>query len=322
MTAGAARTAEGADVAPADPGRAIGIEAAREAVDGALAAFLETELAGAPPAIGDPIRHAVLAPGKRIRPLLVLAAHHAGAGRAAGAAWEADPRVALLACSVELVHTYSLIHDDLPCMDDDRLRRGRPTVHVAYGVEAAILAGAALMPLAVRAIDEAGRRLALGAAVVSRLIGTLAAAAGGGGMVGGQLLDLRAEGRALSREELERIHHGKTARLLEASCVIGARAAGASEAVVARLARFGRTLGLAFQVVDDILDVTGSMREMGKRRGRDAALGKATMPSVIGLEEARRLGREQGETALAELNGLAGAAPLREMARLVVERRR
>lgn len=310
-----------------------GLSAARAAVDRALAGILDVELRGAPARVADPIRHAVLAPGKRIRPLLLVAAHRAcaeervpaedeGSDAPDGGAWPGDPALALLGCSVELVHAYSLVHDDLPCMDDDVVRRGRPTVHIGFGVAPAILAGASLMPLAVTAIVEAGARLGLEPEVVSRLVRTLAQAAGGAGMVGGQLLDLQAEGRAVSREELERIHLGKTARLIEAACAMGARSGGATPELRDRLSRFGRTLGLAFQVVDDILDVTGSVGEMGKRGGRDAELGKATMASVLGVAEAGRLGRRLADDALALVAGLPRTGPLREIVHLVVERRR
>ncbi len=326
------RTAETEAAAPARV-----LEADRSSIEVALREFLDRELASAHAAVAEPIRHAVLAPGKRIRPLLLLAAFRArpDAGAKAeargmppepdravarGAAAEPDEAVATLACSVELVHTYSLIHDDLPCMDDDALRRGRPAVHVRFGVDAAVLAGAALMPLAVRAIVAGGRGLGLVEPEVGRLVRELTVAAGGGGMVGGQLLDLRAEGRPVSRAELEEIHLGKTARLIAASCVMGGIAAGGGAAAERRLERFGRTLGLAFQVVDDILDVTGSPLEMGKQGGRDAVLGKATMPSVMGVAEARALGRRLADAALAELSGLSRAEMLREITRVVVDR--
>lgn len=295
---------------------------AREAIDAELAAFLEEELRDAPPPVSAALRHAVLAPGKRIRPLLLVASYRAAGGDSrSGASPRPAPAIALLGCSVELVHAYSLIHDDLPCMDDDFLRRGRPTLHVEFGAETAILAGAALMPLAIRAIAVAGARLRLGQDRIARLIGAMTVAAGGSGMVGGQLRDLGAEGRRVTREELEEIHLGKTARLIAAACVMGAVAAGAPQATERRLERFGRNLGLAFQVVDDILDVTGSPREMGKTGGRDAALGKATVPSIIGVRQARHLGRDLADRALRELTELAEADQLRAMARLVVERK-
>ncbi len=311
-----------AESEPAAPARVL--ETDRSSIETALGRFLDRELEAAPTVVAEPIRHAVLAPGKRIRPLLLLAAYRARAQAetdARGARREPDEGVATIACSVELVHTYSLIHDDLPCMDDDALRRGRPAVHVRFGVEAAVLAGAALMPLAVRAIVVGGRSLGMADGEVGRLVHELTVAAGGGGMVGGQLLDLRAEGRPVSRAELEEIHLGKTARLIAASCVMGGIAAGGGGEVERRLERFGRTLGLAFQVVDDILDVTGSPLEMGKQGGRDAVLGKATMPSVMGVAQARELGRRLADSALAELSGLSRAEQLREITRVVVDRK-
>jgi geranylgeranyl pyrophosphate synthase len=295
------------------------LESVRAEVDLELIGFLDEELDRVPPHVAAPLRHAVLAPGKRIRPLLVVASYGAARGQRRRTAGD-GPAVALLACSVELVHTYSLIHDDLPCMDDDLLRRGRPTLHVEFDVQTAILAGAALMPLAVRAITKAGARLDLEAHRVARLVQVMTVAAGGAGMVGGQLRDLDAEGRGVTREELEGIHLGKTARLIAAACVMGAVAAGAPPPTERRLEGFGRHLGLAFQVVDDILDVTGSATEMGKAGGRDAALGKATVPSIIGLAEAHRLRQGLAERALSELSELEEADQLRAITRLVVER--
>lgn len=292
---------------------------AREGIDQALAAWLDERLICAPGAIAEPIRHAVLAPGKRIRPLLVVASWEAAGGRP-----DAPPGSALyrLACGPELVHAYSLIHDDLPCMDDDDLRRGRPTAHVKFGVPAAIYAGAALMPLAVRAVVDATAELGLSQELASRIIITLTAASGGSGMVGGQLLDLRAEGVEVGAEELERIHAGKTAQLIAASCTIGALAAAPPESTVERLARYGEALGLAFQTVDDILDRTGSTHRMGKTGGRDEELGKATTPSVFGLEGARSRAQRLGAEALEQIEPLAQTNGLESLARLVLERDR
>ena len=287
----------------------------RGRVDETLRSLLERELSGVPEGAASAVRHAVLSPGKRIRPLLLLAAHRAAGGRPSAPVLE-------LACSVELVHAYSLAHDDLPCMDDDVLRRGRATLHVRFGPPAAILAGAALMPMAARAVWRGGGGAGLEEGRVRRLLGLLTEASGGAGMVGGQLRDLRAEDRAVGREELERIHRGKTAALLEASARMGAVAAGAGEPLVERLGRFGARLGLAFQTVDDILDVTGDARELGKSGGRDRALGKATYPSVVGLDEAERLSRELAEAARRELEGLERTGALERLTSFVVERRR
>jgi geranylgeranyl pyrophosphate synthase len=296
-----------------DQNGAVLLDVARAAVDRALVDLVNALAAECPATAEQPIRHAVLAPGKRIRPLLLMAGYRAAGGEDAG--------IARLACSVELVHAYSLIHDDLPCMDDDVLRRGRPTLHVVYGVEAAVLAGAALMPMAVRAIYSAGDQLGLSDSCLRDLVLELTRAAGGGGMVGGQWLDLKAEGRAVAWPELEDIHRGKTARLITAAVVMGGLAAGADDAMQRRLRRFGLELGLAFQVIDDILDVTGSSSELGKTRGRDVALGKATTPAVLGLDGAVRLGGELADHARGELDGLDRADALLAIADLVIERR-
>ena len=285
----------------------------RDRIEAALIAMLDELLGDVPAAVGDPIRYAVLGPGKRIRPLLLMAACRATGGEAEAAA--------PVACSVEFVHAYSLVHDDLPCMDDDVLRRGRPTLHVRYGTPAAVLAGAALMPLAMRAIRLGAVRLGLGDEAVRELVRRLTVAAGGQGMVGGQLLDLRAEGRDVSPEELETIHLGKTARLISAAAAMGGIAAGAPAEQVERLERFGRRLGLAFQAKDDILDLRGTTDELGKVSGRDAALHKATYPAVHGLAEAERLSRELLSAAEEELDGLPDVGDLRAIADWILARK-
>jgi len=282
-------------------------------VDAALPDLLDALLADVPDLAADPIRYAVLAPGKRFRPLLLMAAFKGTGGRPEDAA---D-----IACSVELVHAYSLVHDDLPCMDDDVLRRGRPTLHVQFGVPAAVLAGAAMMPLAVRAVELASRAMDLSDDRVAGLVARLTAAAGGQGMVGGQLLDLRAEGRDVTPDELERIHEGKTAMLIAAAAAMGGVAAGAPAEDVDRLERFGMRLGLAFQAIDDILDLQGTTDELGKESGRDALLRKATYPGVHGLRDAERLSRELVRAAEAELEGLPDAQDLRGIADWILARR-
>ncbi len=291
------------------------VETLRRRVNEALVRVLEREGDRGYDGALAAVRHAVLGPGKRVRPLLLLGAHRAAGGSPSQAAAE-------LACSVELVHAYSLVHDDLPCMDDDVLRRGEPTLHVRFGVDVATLAGAALMPLAAGVVWRAGAGLGLDEEDRLRLLAMLARAAGGEGMVGGQLLDLRAEGRDVSREELEEIHRGKTAALMAAAVRMGAVAGGADRELEERLERFGRTLGLAFQAVDDILDVTGDADQLGKTGGRDRALGKATYPSVLGLEEAERVSRELADRALEELEGLERADVLADIVAYVIERRR
>ncbi len=289
------------------------IEWYRRQVDSALPCLLDQLLTDVPDASAEAIRYAVLGHGKRIRPLLLMVAFKATGGRAEDAA---D-----LACSVELVHAYSLVHDDLPCMDDDVLRRGRPTLHVRFGVRAAVLAGAAMMPLAVRTINLAGIRLGLSADRTARLVVRLTSAAGGQGMVGGQLLDLRAEGQAVTPNGLERIHRGKTAKLIAAAVVMGGIASRARPADVDRLERFGIRLGLAFQAIDDILDLRGTTDELGKESGRDTVLRKATYPAVHGLPEAERLSRELVRAAEAELDGLPDSDDLRMIADWILARR-
>lgn len=289
------------------------LELMRRSLDASLQHFLEDELEGLSERETGAVRYAVLSPGKRIRPLLLMAAYEACGGR--------DRAIADLAISVELVHAYSLVHDDLPCMDDDVLRRGRPTVHVRYSVPLAVLAGAALMPLAVQAILRGAARLGLDRTTAHELVRVLTVASGASGMVGGQLLDLQAEGRRVTRAELERIHMGKTARLIEAAAVMGGIAASGQPAEVAALRRFGRDLGLAFQAVDDILDMRGTAGELGKESGRDLALGKATYPALFGIDEAESISREFADSAIAELGVLPSPQGLIDIASYVIERR-
>ena len=290
----------------------VGMSSFRLEFDQALESFLREELDHLEPGVSEAVRYAVLSPGKRIRPLLLVASYRALGGE--------NPAIADLALAVELVHAYSLVHDDLPCMDDDVLRRGRPTVHVKFGVPGAVLTGAALMPLAVRAIVRSGPRLGLKPTVVDRLVETLTAASGASGMVGGQLLDLRAEGQRVTGEELEEIHSGKTGRLMAACAVMGGLAAGASGARLDALHRFGLGLGLAFQAVDDILDLRGTAGELGKESGRDRALGKATYPALFGVEGTERISRAFAEAAMAELALFDRPDGLRVIASYVIER--
>ena len=286
--------------------------AMRAAFDRSLHSFLAEELDHLPAGVAESVRYAVLSPGKRIRPLLLMASYRALGGERS--------EIADLALSVELVHAYSLVHDDLPCMDDDVLRRGRPTVHVRFGVPGAVFTGAALMPLAIRAIARSGPMLDLESTVVDRLVGTLTAASGAAGMVGGQLMDLRAEGRRVTEDYLERIHSGKTARLIAACTVMGGIAAGAGEPGLEAVRRFGLDLGLAFQAVDDILDLQGTAGQLGKESGRDRALGKATYPALFGIEETERISRAFAEAAIRELDILDRPEGLRAIASYVIER--
>ncbi len=262
------------------------------------------------PGLIDAMRYATLGGGKRIRPMLTCAtAQSLGADCA---------RAFAPACAVEFVHAYSLIHDDLPAMDDDDLRRGRPTVHVAFDEATAILAGDALQTLAFETlISDAS--IAPDARIA--MVGVLARAAGWYGMVGGQTLDMAATGRTISPGELEQLHRAKTGALLSASVELGAIAAGASDARRAALREFGASIGLAFQIVDDLLDVTQATEHIGKQSGSDAAVGKNTFPGLLGIDAARARARALHADAISALERIGiEAGPLHALARRVVER--
>jgi geranylgeranyl pyrophosphate synthase len=231
-----------------------------------------------PAALRRAIRYAVTGEGKRLRGLLVMAAYDAVGGRN-----DAGP----LGASVEVVHAYSLAHDDLPCMDNAELRRGRPSVHRAHGVATTTVAGVAMVPVAVDAAVCGARRLELSDAVIARIVAALMRASGATGMVGGQLRDLDGEGRALSLAELERLHREKTGALITASLAIGGMAAGARDEQLSALIDVGDALGLAFQIADDILDATESSESLGKAAGHDVALAKSTYATLLGVAEAR-----------------------------------
>jgi len=287
----------------------------RDRVNAALAEVTEDAVAGAPPALREPMRYALATPGKRLRPILCAAAWRAVRGD------DAPDAVYRLACAVEVVHTYSLVHDDLPCMDDDALRRGRPTVHTVYGNTRAMLAGAALIPAAARVLDVAARSLGLDAEVRRALVLELCRAGGAEGMVGGQLMDLAGEARRLDARALEDIHRRKTGALLAASLCLGGLAAGADEAALAALSTYGGDLGLAFQIVDDVLDVTGDAAALGKTAGKDESAGKTTYPSLFGLTGSKSLAAAFISDAIVALHA-AGirSEELEALARYVVER--
>jgi geranylgeranyl pyrophosphate synthase len=228
---------------------------------------------------GAALAYALATPGKRVRPALLLASY-----RAVGGASEA---VAEVAAAVETVHTYSLVHDDLPCMDDDDLRRGRPTTHIAFDVPTATRAGYLLVPVAARVLAAAAEALALPAEALGRMAVELFRSGWIQGMVGGQWLDLEAEGRTLALPDLMAVHRGKTGALIRASCTLGALAAEASPSEVDALTEYGEDIGLAFQIADDVLDATGTSEELGKTAGRDAQLAKSTYVSVMGVDAAR-----------------------------------
>ncbi len=254
------------------------LAAERERIDAVLGVLLPPADAW-PARLHAAMRYAVFGGGKRVRPILARAGCRAAGG---------DPEsIVEAACALELVHTYSLIHDDLPALDDDTLRRGRPTVHVAYDEALAILAGDALLSeaFAVLARFPAGAAFAASRADACLLV---ADAIGSRGMVGGQVEDLEATGQAPDVERLDRIHRAKTGALIGASVQLGAMLGGAEGSRLAAFADFGRRLGLLFQIADDILDVTGSAASLGKSPGKDAAAGKLTYPGVFGLERAHR----------------------------------
>ena len=266
-----------------DAATAAELAAYRRTIDDALASVCEIELepvARSAKDVAAAIRYSLLGGGKRFRGILFLAAYYASAG---------EGKASALAAAIEIVHAYSLVHDDLPCMDDDDVRRGRPTVHRVFGVKTATLAGVTMVPLAALTATKAARSLGLGAQSVGSIVAQLMRASGGGGMIGGQLLDLEGEGRPLDLAEMERIHRSKTGALIAAAAVIGGLATGhATEATLAALARYGAALGLAFQIADDVLDVTATTDVLGKTAGRDVALGKSTYPALLGVEGARQ----------------------------------
>jgi geranylgeranyl diphosphate synthase type II len=228
--------------------------------------------------VADAAAYGLRSPGKRLRPLLVQLAY-----RACGGAGDAS----LLGCGPEVIHAYSLVHDDLPCMDDDDVRRGQPTVHRVYGSRAALLAGAALIPLAAVVVRKGARELGCSPDQMRRAVQTLAAAAGARGMIGGQLSDLAGEASPLTLAERERIHAAKTGALIVASLAIGAIAADATDIQIDAFRSFGRALGLAFQIMDDVLDVVSTTSVLGKTTGRDEAMGKSTHPAILGVPAAR-----------------------------------
>ena len=283
----------------------------------------------APVRLGDAMRYAVLDGGKRLRPLLVFAASETVAGSASPAPPAQIGQAALrAACAVELIHAYSLVHDDLPCMDNDVLRRGKPTVHVQFGVAEALLAGDALQALAFELLTpaDAGEGAdVIAAPVQATLCRLLARAAGSQGMAGGQAIDLASVGRALDEAQLRQMHRQKTGALLLGSVEMGAACAGPVDAAALQALRhYGAALGLAFQVVDDILDVTTDSHTLGKTAGKDAASDKPTYVSLLGLQGARTEARQLLEEAIAALDssGLADTGALAALAHMVVDRDR
>jgi geranylgeranyl pyrophosphate synthase len=257
--------------------------------------------------------YALRAPGKRLRPALTLATYRELGG--AGDAVE-------FASAVEVVHTYSLVHDDLPCMDDDDLRRGRPTVHRQFDVATATEAGFRMVPLAARVLAAGARGLGLADAVVRAAGRELFVAAGATGMIGGQLMDLDAEGRDVTPDELYAIHGAKTGAIIAASAVIGALAAGSTPARVDAAREYGKAIGLAFQIIDDVLDATGTSHQLGKTAGKDARQGKASFAALLGTEAALARAHEHADRAICLLQEASVDSPLlTDLARFVVNRR-
>ncbi len=278
-------------------------------IDTALDEFLP-KAKQQPATLHEAMRYSLFAGGKRLRPVLVLAA----AESCGGGSEAAIPA----ACAVELVHTYSLVHDDLPCMDDDDLRRGRPTCHKIYGEGMAVLTGDALLTEAFLILSESNPtpRYPLAA-----FIAELALTGGSTKLIGGQVLDLEGEGRDLKKAELVRIHEAKTAALLTSSLRLGAMSANATPAKLEALTDFGYHLGLAFQVIDDILDVTQTTEKLGKTAGKDEAVAKATYPAILGLEKARKEAAKLTSKAMAALQPLGKKADrLRQLAAYLLER--
>lgn len=259
--------------------------------------------------------YACEAGGKRLRPVLTMEFSRLTCG---------DARRALpFAAAVELVHSYSLVHDDLPCMDDSPLRRGKPSVHVAFGEDMALLAGDGLLTLAFETMLNPEANINIPAADVLAAAFTLARNAGYSGMVGGQVIDLQSEGKPIELPVLEALQEGKTAALILAACEMGCRAGSGNEAQIAAARAYGRNLGLCFQIVDDILDISASAEELGKPVGSDACHEKATYVSLLGLEEARRLAQRRTQDAVDALEPFGTTADgLRELARALLRRHR
>jgi geranylgeranyl pyrophosphate synthase len=266
-----------------------------------------------PARLRDAVHYSLTGEGKRLRGLLLMASYDALQGRGDASA---------LAAAVEVVHAYSLVHDDLPCMDNDSMRRGRPTTHRAFDVATATLAGVAMVPLAVSQALRGATRLGLDGERSNQLVGVLMQASGASGMVGGQLMDLSGEGQALSVSELEAVHRAKTGALISAAFRMGGIAAGGSPQAITALASAGGALGLAFQIADDVLDATASSEALGKTAGLDAALAKSTYASILGVAAARSRGETLVNDAMSRLDTAGLKTPLLErLAHFVAARR-
>ncbi len=271
-----------------------------------------------PPTLHSSMRYSLEAGGKRVRPILAIAAAEAvRGGDAAGI-----PGLVAVASSLEFIHTYSLIHDDLPAMDNDDFRRGKPTNHKVYGEAAAILAGDALLTFAFELLSSPAYTSGMDAARRIKIIHELAYASGSMGMVGGQAVDMESEGKDIDSVTLEYIHTRKTGALIRASVRMGAIAAGANDEQLKAVTRYGEEAGLSFQIADDILDITGTKEEIGKDAGSDVEKGKKTYPAMFGLEQSKSRAMELQASAVEALSVFGdGAEPLREIARYIVSRK-
>ncbi|HEX5004303.1 MAG TPA: farnesyl diphosphate synthase [Gemmatimonadales bacterium] len=301
-------------ISTAEPGAEALLRESRQLTDAILEEWAARLVREVPGRRGEAMGYALRSPGKRVRPGLVIASYRACGGTSAS--------IAGVAAAVETVHTYSLVHDDLPCMDDDDLRRGRPTTHREFDPPTATLVGFLLVPVAARVLAEAARGLGLAASELGALAAELFSAGGVTGMVGGQWLDLEAEGRALGLEELRGVHRAKTGALIEASCVLGALAARASAGRLEAIRGYGREVGLAFQVADDVLDATGTSEELGKTAGKDAAVAKSTYVQLMGVDGAREAASRHASAAVEALERAGVPSDtLAALARYIVTRR-
>lgn len=286
---------------------------ARVATNAVLDEWCDRVRRDLPGDVGEAVVYSLSARGKRLRPALVLGVYRELGG-------EGD--VVEIAAAVEVMHTYSLVHDDLPCMDDDDLRRGRSTTHREFGVAAAVEAGVAMVPLAARVLAAGCARLGLSEARLGKIGAELFHAAGASGMIGGQVLDLEAEGRPVSLDDLREIHRRKTGALIAASAVIGAIAAGASSSRLAPVREYGREIGVAFQIADDVLDATATSQELGKTAGKDARQQKATFATLLGTEAAMAEAHDHIRRAIDHLGGGGIDSPLLcSLANFIVNRR-
>ena len=290
----------------------VDLGADRDAIDAVLDRIGDERMIGVPAQVSEAVRYSLRGPGKRLRGVLVSFAYRAAGGQ---------DDATLLGAAVEIIHTYSLVHDDLPCMDDDDMRRGRPTTHKVYGTQTATLAGMAMIPLAVRCLMAGATQMRLTTETATSAVGVLMHASGAAGMVGGQWRDLEAEGEVLTLDALETVHRAKTGTLVAAAARIGGCVAGASAQAQAALELYGADIGLAFQIIDDVLDKTSTTAQLGKTAGRDVALRKSTYPGLLGVQGAMAHAQELVEEGCQALERTGLLTPeLRYWAELVTTR--